>query len=223
MGPNHIAMDLHQIILRVKPAFSDIHRDIAMLKLKHPGRTPKELSRLHISRVRNKYTSVGVASALPGAIPGLGTVTQIAVEAGAASADLILMLRWMAAITYGTGLIYEKDIKTDFDDEFALILGIWAGVVLPENTDEAKGDRIGIGHLDKHITDRIRNRMNQRIGRKLVTKYGTKRGSASLGRLIPFGVGAVVGGTFNYFTLEKFGKVADDYFRNNRSGYIMPE
>lgn len=65
--------------------------------------------------------------------------------------------------------------------------------------------------------------MNQKIGRKLVTKYGSKRGGAVLGRLVPFGVGAVVGGTFNYFTIDRFGKAANGYFRNADGDYVVPE
>lgn len=216
-------MDLHQVILKVMPSFAEIRNDIAMLRLKNPDKSPAELAKIYSSKVRNKYTSVGVATALPGVIPGLGTVAQIAVEAGAVSADLILMLRWMAAVCYGTGLIYGKDTKADFEDEFTVVLGIWAGVVIPEKAAVSKGEKISIQHFDKHITDRIRNRMNQKIGRKLVTKYGSKRGGAALGRLVPFGVGAVVGGTFNYITLQRFSKAADDYFRNSDSGYVVPE
>ncbi|AWH85328.1 hypothetical protein HYN59_09450 [Flavobacterium album] len=216
-------MDLHKLILRVMPSFADIRRDIGMLRLNNPAKTPAELSRLYINKARNKYTSVGVASALPGVIPGLGTVAQVAMEAGAVSADIALMLRWMASICYGTGLIYGKDTQADFEDEFTVVLGIWAGVVLPENAAMAKGEKITIEHFDKHITDRIRNRMNQKIGRKLVTKYGSKRGGAVLGRLIPFGIGAAVGGTFNYFTLQRFGKAADDYFRKDYHSFILSE
>ncbi len=216
-------MDLHQIILKVMPAFADIRKDIALLRMNNPGKSAEELSRTYSNRVRNKYTSVGVATALPGIFPGLGTVAQIAMEAGAVSADLILMLRWMAALCYGAGLIYGKDTEAGFEDEFTLVLGIWAGVVLPEKAALAKGERISVQHFDKHITDRIRNRMNQKVGRKLITKYGSKRGGAVLGRLVPFGIGAVVGGTFNYFTIERFGKAADGYFQNKEDDYIVPE
>jgi hypothetical protein len=216
-------MDLHQIIIKVMPAFADVRTDIHKLKQNNPGKPPGELSRLYSSWIRKKYTSVGIATALPGVFPGLGTAAQIAMEAGAVSADLILMLRWMAALCYGTGLIYGKDTEQDFEDEFTLVLGIWAGVVLPEKAAVTKGEKISVKHFDKHITDRIRNRMNQKIGRKLITKYGSKRGGAALGRLVPFGVGAVVGGTFNYFTIDRFSKAADGYFRNANDDYVVPE
>lgn len=215
-------MDLHQIIRKVMPHFHDIRLDVHKLQYANPGKPPHELSRLYIKKTRNKYASVGAVTALPGAIPGLGTVAQVAVEAGAISADVALMLRWMASTAYATGLIYGKDTQHDFEDEFTVVLGIWAGVVVPEKAAYAKGDKIEAGHFDKHITDRIRNRMRQKIARKLATEYGSKRGGAALGRLIPFGVGAIVGGYFNYTTLQKFGKAADDYFKPGDKSYILP-
>jgi hypothetical protein len=205
------------------PHFHDIRREVQQLQFANPGKPSHELSQLYIKKTRNKYASVGAVSALPGAIPGLGTIAQVAVEAGALSADVALMLRWMASTAYATGLIYGKDIQHDFEDVFTIVLGIWAGVVLPEKAAHAKGDKLSAGHFDKHITDRIQNRMRQKIARKLATEYGSKRGGAVLGRLIPFGVGAIVGGYFNYTTLQKFGKAADDYFKPGNKGYMLPE
>lgn len=216
-------MDLHKLIIKVMPPFKGIRSDIQLQRLVQPHKTPAELSKAYISKTRNKYASVGAATALPGMIPGLGTTAQLAIEAGAVSTDLALMLRWMATLCYGTALIYGKDIEDDFESEFTLVLGIWAGIVIPEKIASSKGEKLTIGHFDKHITDRIRNRMNQKIGRKLITKYGSKRGGASLGRLIPFGVGAVVGGTFNYITLQRFGKAADDYFSSDDKDYIIED
>ncbi|MES2484745.1 MAG: hypothetical protein V4581_02200 [Bacteroidota bacterium] len=208
-------MDLHEIIKAVMPSFATIRKEIEALHRDNPGKLPQGLAKIHLKKNRTRYTSVGVVSALPGVIPGLGTAAQIAVEAGALSIDVLLMLRWMASLAYGTGLIYGKDTEADFEDEFTVVLGIWAEVVVPEKAGEAKGEKLSVNHFDKHITDRIRNRMNQKIGRKLVTKYGAKRGGVALGTLIPFGIGAVVGGTFNYFTIDKFGKAAIDYFSKN--------
>lgn len=216
-------MDLHKVIAKVMPHFHETRSEVHRLRYENPGKTPEELSRLYINKIRNKYASVGAVTALPGSIPGLGTAAQIAVEAGAISADVSLMLRYMAGVCYATALIYGRDIEKEFEDEFTLVLGIWSGIIVPEKAANAKGEKLSISHFDKHITDRIRNRMNQQLARKLVTKYGSKRGGAALGRLIPFGVGAVVGGTFNYFTLQKFGKAADDYFGSAGQDYVLTE
>jgi len=215
-------MDLHEIIKAVMPSFVSIRKEIVVLRQNNPEITPGELAALHLKKTRTKYTSVGVVSALPGVIPGLGTAAQIAIEAGALSIDVLLMLRWMAALAYGTGLIYGKDTEHDFENEFTIVLGLWAGVVVPGKAALAKDDKISVNHFDKHITDRIRNRMNQKIGRKLATKYGSKRGGVALGTLIPFGIGAAVGGMFNYFTIDKFGKAAIDYF-SKETDYRLTE
>ena len=167
-------MDLHKLILKVMPPFHDIRMEVEQLKLANPHKTPHELSHMFIKKTRNKYASVGAVSALPGVIPGLGTAAQIAVEAGAISADVVLMLRWMAAICYATGIVYGKDTEHDFEQEYTVVLGIWAGVVLPEKAALAHGKKLVISHFDKHINDRIKNRMRQKIARKLVTKYGSK-------------------------------------------------
>nr|WP_322624297.1 hypothetical protein [uncultured Flavobacterium sp.] len=216
-------MDFNALIKKLMPPFAEVRNEIALLKQKHPGVYGHELAKIYRGQVRRKYTSVGVVSALPGVIPGLGTVAQVAIEAGAISADVLLMLRWMASLCYGTGLIYGQDTEEDFDDRFTVVLGLWSGVVLPEKAGMMAGERITVKHFDQHITDRIRNRINQKIGRKLVTKYGSKRGGVALGTLIPFGIGAAVGGTFNYMTMSRFGKAAEEYFRDENINYFVEE
>jgi len=39
--------------------------------------------------------------------------------------------------------------------------------------------------------------VNKVLGRHFVTKYGTKQGILVLGKVLPFGIGAVIGGTAN--------------------------
>jgi len=216
-------MDFYTLIKKLIPPFAPVRSEVALLKLKNPGKTPAELAKLYLIQVRRKYTGVGVVSALPGVIPGLGTVAQIAIEAGSISADVALMLRWMASLTYGTGLIYGQETEAEFEERFTVVLGLWSGVVVPEKAMLAFGEKIGVNHFDQHITDRIRNRMQQKIGLKLVTKYGSKRGGVALGTLIPFGIGAAVGGAFNYSVMSKFGKSAEDYFKNHNGQYTLAE
>lgn len=214
-------MDFNILIKKLMPHFADIRKDVTHLRKEYPGKTNAQLSDMYRRRIRRKYTSVGVVSALPGVIPGVGTVAQIALEAGSISADVALMLRWMAALCYGTGLIHGHDTEQDFDDRFTVVLGLWSGVVIPEKAAVMVGERITVKHFDQHITDRIRNRMNQKIGRKMVAKYGSKRGGVALGTLIPFGIGAAVGGTFNFMTMTRFSKAAEDYFKNDNATYSI--
>jgi hypothetical protein len=53
---------------------------------------------------------------------------------------------------------------------------------------------------------------NRLMSRTLVRRYGTKRGIVALGRLLPIGIGAAIGGTANYLTIRSLARHADQFF-----------
>jgi hypothetical protein len=53
---------------------------------------------------------------------------------------------------------------------------------------------------------------NRVMARALARPYGTRRGILALGRLIPIGIGAAVGGTTNYLAVRKLSGHADRFF-----------
>ena len=93
-------MDLLTIVNSVSPSYDSIKLEIEELKRSNPKKSKSELADLYGNRIRKKYTSVGVVSALPSAFPGVGTATQVAIEVTTVSGDLALMLRWMASTCY---------------------------------------------------------------------------------------------------------------------------
>jgi hypothetical protein len=217
-------MDLLTIVKVVSPSFESIRAEIDELKRSSPTKTKAELADLYGNRLKRKYTSVGFVSALPGTIPGLGTAVQVAVEVGTVSGDLVLMLRWMAANCYGIGLIYDKDISGKFNEEFIQILGIWCGVIeVAKLGTDLVTTKLAMVRFNKAVTGKVIQQINKKVGTTILKKYGTKRGSAALGRLIPFGVGAIIGGTINYFTMNGFKKTAIEYFRTDDLNLYMKE
>jgi len=56
--------------------------------------------------------------------------------------------------------------------------------------------------------------INTAAGRTLVTKYGTRRGVVALGRAVPFGIGALIGGTANYTGIRLLGRHANKFFND---------
>jgi hypothetical protein len=53
---------------------------------------------------------------------------------------------------------------------------------------------------------------NRLMGRRLLRHYGSRRGVAALGRLVPLGLGALIGGTTNYVAVRTLAKSADEFF-----------
>lgn len=215
-------MDLLTIVNAVSPSFNSIKTEISELKRSNPSKNKQELAELYGNRLKRKYTSVGVVSALPSAIPGIGTAVQIAVEVGTVSGDLALMLRWMAANCYGIALIYDKDISAEFTEEFIRILGLWCGAIQIAKKGVGRvATKAAVVHFNKIVTGKVLQQINKKVGVVIFTKYGTKRGAIALGRLIPFGVGALVGGSFNYVTMNSFKNSAITYFKTEDLNFYM--
>jgi hypothetical protein len=53
---------------------------------------------------------------------------------------------------------------------------------------------------------------NRVMSRVFVRRYGTKRGIIALGRLLPIGLGAAIGGSANYLTIRTLARHADQFF-----------
>lgn len=199
----------------LQPNSEDVARHITDLRSAHPRLSNDALANKWADKICWRYASEGAATALPGAIPGLGTGVQVAIEAGAISADLAYMLRCMAGMTIGVGLIYERDTDASFNQHFVRVLGIWCGVLsLGKEATVRVASKVAIAQF-KRVPAKIFARINQKVGTTIVTKYGTKRGGIAVGRLIPFGVGAVVGGGFNLATMKGFKKAAINYYKTD--------
>lgn len=197
----------------LRPDSQDIDRHIRDLRIAHPVLTADELVEKWADKICWRYASEGAATALPGAIPGLGTWVQVGVEATAISADLAYMLRCMAGMAVGVGLIYQRDVEASFHQDFVRVLGIWCGVLsIGKEASVRVASKVAIAQFKK-VPAEIFIRINRKVGTTIVTKYGTKRGGIALGRLIPFGVGAVVGGGFNLATMKGFKAAAIKYYR----------
>ncbi|MFD2270884.1 hypothetical protein ACFS07_06495 [Undibacterium arcticum] len=113
----------------LQPSSTDVARHIADMRAAHPSMSKDGLASKWADQICWRYASEGAVTALPSVIPGLGTVTQIGIEAGAISADLAYMLRCMAGMTIGVGQIYERDTDASFNQDFVRVLGLWCGVL----------------------------------------------------------------------------------------------
>ena len=211
-------MDLLSIVNTVAPSYESIKTEIAELKRSYPNKSNDQLADLFGNRLKRKYTSVGMASALPSVIPGLGTGVQIAVEVSTVSGDLALMLRWMAANCYGIAMIYGKDIESEFNQEFVRLLGVWCGVIQFAKAGTTKiATKVALVQFNKNVSGKVLQKINQKVGTTIFTKFGTKRGGIAIGKLIPLGIGVAIGGTFNYFTMNNFKKSAIQYYKTENA------
>ena len=202
------------LVETVQPDREAIARQVDDLKAAYPSLDRDRLADRFANRICWLYAAEGAATALPGVIPGLGTAAQIGVEGAAIASDLGYMLRCMAGMVMGIGHIYERDTSAPFNQQFVRVLGLWCGVLSLAKESIARVSSKVAATAFKKVPGEIFTRINRRVGTTIVTKYGTKRGGIAVGRLVPFGVGALVGGSFNLATMKGFKRAAIEYSRS---------
>lgn len=153
---------------------------------------------------------LGAAAGGTAAVPGFGTGAAVAVGAGefmfymTRTADLILTIGAMHG--YSEASVEERRA--------------WVLTVLVFGDGAAQGFSKMAGEVGKGLGKRATNAVpmpairtiNKALGRTIVTKYGTKRGAIALGRLLPFGVGAAIGGGANVVLTRSVGRYAHSFF-----------
>ena len=175
-----------------------------------PGETrPDQINALSAAFAR-ELGAAGAAAGAAAAAPAVGTVATLASTAAelawftARAGDLVLTTAalhgrpdptvderraWVLAV-----LIYGSSAR----DEFARTLN-----------EASVGIAPAVGRQIPVTTLQVANRLMSRV---LVRRYGTKRGLVALGRALPVGVGAVIGGAANYVTIRSLARHADQFF-----------
>lgn len=202
------------------PHPDDIEQAVKFLhsSAESPPLTAEEVIRRIATTAKTVAAGQGVVASLPGAIPGLGTVAQIAVMGGSALPETILLLRKMAHLQLCAAYACGKPIRsmTDPDrvhpdriEEFGVVMGLMTGAILPAKEAAKKfGNKFVTVQISRNLPSSVLRTINRRVGFTLLTKFGTKRGGIALGRVIPLGVGAVIGGAMNYHAIHQFSQSA---------------
>ena len=204
---------LTKVVQKLSTSPEKLEREVDNFMNRYPKANKEQLAKKWAKKIVRLYASEGAATALPGVIPGPGTLAQIGIEGGAITADVTFMVRCMGRMTAGIARIYGCDVREAYTRDFVYVLGLWTGVLL--TTREAT-KRIAIKVAEVQFREKVPGevfkRINRRVGTTILTKYGTKRGGIAVGRLVPFGVGAVVGGGFNWATMRRFRRAALKYY-----------
>ncbi|MFN0093044.1 MAG: hypothetical protein ACKVWR_22635 [Acidimicrobiales bacterium] len=189
------------------PAAQDF---VERARARQPQATPAQIGALAIARAEKELMTLGAASGGSAAVPGAGTAVAI----GAIGADLIASGARLTEMTMRIAVAYEHPME-DLEARRAVVLTIMLGGVGGQKVVNKAAAELGKGLSSqalKHISGQQLRVINRFLGRTIITKYGTKRGVISLGRALPFGVGAVIGAGGNYLVARSTGRYAIRFF-----------
>ena len=184
------------------------------------GDTPEAKTSAIISRFKKELTAVGAATGAIAAAPIFGT----AIAGSALAADMAWFAMRATDLIMAIGAANGHTEATDeerrawvlavlaFGEESAEKFASLMGEVATSEAADGLGQRAaGVVGGDALTLDALR-RINTDLAGQVVAKYGARRSVLAIGKLLPFGVGAVVGGTANYGFVRMVGNQARKFF-----------
>jgi hypothetical protein len=208
---------LLELITKLAPDPQKVAEYIRLIRAENPELDTLQLSDFVGDKIVWMYATQGAALALPGAIPGLGTIVQLATEAGTATVDIALMVRNQTYLVFALGSVFGLHGRETLTQDTLICLGLWTNaLVLTKQGAIRIGSKIAQANFKKRFPAEILKRINRKVGTTVLTKYGTKRGGVAVGKMIPFGVGVLIGGGFNYLTMKAFKRHTVRYFSTKR-------
>lgn len=173
---------------------SAISKNLARARQRHPDATPAQVIKTLETMYRAALTGTGAAVGAVAAAPGVGTGAAIALSGGEVLTSLELTTIFVLSVAEVHGVRVEE-----LERRRTLVLGVALGGGGSETIAKIS-ERTG-QYWAKQLIEKIPYaqilKINKVLGRNFVTKYGTKQGIIVLGRVVPFGIGAVIGGGAN--------------------------
>lgn len=171
---------------------------------------PAERVQALTRRFAREVAAVGAVTGGTSAVPGVGTVASMGTTVAdlgwftARAGDLILSI----AATYG-----HTDARVE--ERRMWLLAVLAFGRSADKNVSMLTKEAGFGSLaGQAIPSEVMRRINRSIARRLIARYGTSRGAVALGRALPFGFGAAIGGGGNYVLIRAISRQAERFFRD---------
>ncbi|AYF72684.1 hypothetical protein D7D52_00955 [Nocardia yunnanensis] len=165
---------------------------VGKLRDAHPGESPAQivtrLEKLYLNTVTGSGTAVGATAA----VPGVGTVASLA----AMSAETAFFLEASAVFTLAVAAVHGI-APEDKERRRALVLA----VVLGESGMEIV--QKSVGHSAKNWGGLLAGKvpgistMNDTLLKRFLMRFLAKRSALMVGKVIPAGIGAAIGGLGN--------------------------
>ena len=197
-----------------------------------PGAPPGVKAREIAAPIRKSMTALGAAAGATAAAPGVGTsvaVSTLVAELGVVALKTTDMVMAIGAAYGHTDATAEERrawvlavlaFGDDAAEEFSTLARDMGMKLGQGHAIELAGEAVGGGAGQVATIDALR-RINTTLVAQVLKKWGTRRGAATIGKLLPFGVGAAVGGSANFWMLREFSKQADKFFSQYDRDFVI--
>jgi hypothetical protein len=178
-----------------------VRRRVSQLRRDNPDLTNRELCDLIIKQKCLKCAAAGTVTALPAAVPGLGTVLALL---GGTFLDISAISYFMSEMILEMAVVYERDPSMSRVSKEA----VWVFA-----------SAVGSNKFGRNISQASMRTMNNQVMVKMLQdifrSLGIRATQRSVVRIIPL-LGAGICGGVNYLVCRKVGRMAADYYESNQ-------
>ncbi|HKR49212.1 MAG TPA: hypothetical protein VJT72_06455 [Pseudonocardiaceae bacterium] len=186
---------LPQVLLRGLDKALDVQQApvagyVARLRRSRPDATPSQIIVVLEKQYLAAVTSTGAAVGGAAAAPGVGTILALTLSSGETAVFLEATALFALAVAE-VHHIQVDEVERRRTLVLAVVLGD-RGAMLVEKMAGRTGQH-WVDLLPDVIPMSSITAINKTLGRWFLTRYGRKQGVLAIGRVAPFGIGAVIG------------------------------
>lgn len=172
---------------------------VQKLRTTHPNATPgdviKMLEKRYLATVMGSGAAVGAAAAFP----GVGTLAALSATAG----EAVLFLEATSLFTLAVAAVYDVQLA-EIEHRHTLVLAVLLGEDGETSVSDVLGKErtVGGGWLAEATSTLpmpALSHLNATLLKRFTKKFALKRGAMAFGKLLPAGIGAVIGAGGNRF------------------------
>ncbi len=188
------------------------------LRRRHPDASPAEIIQILERQYLTAVTSGGAAVGASAVIPGVGMAAALGLSGAETIGFLETTALFAQSVTEVHGIALD-DPERARTLVMALILGTPGTQLIKQLAGQAAGGQARTAFWGEMVTASLPKQVVSGIGGQVrdqfVRRFAARQGSTIVGRALPFGIGAAVGGLGNHALGRKVVQAA-------RTGFGMP-
>lgn len=186
------------------------------VRRRHPDASPAQIVTILERHYLTAVTTGGAAVGASAVIPGVGFGVSLALSGVETAGFLEASALFAQSVTEVHGIAVE-----DPERARTLVMTMMLGTAGSDLVRQLAGQAAGTGPargrfwgelVTKSLPQAAMGQIGDRVKRVFVKRYAATQGASIMGRAIPFGVGAVIGGTGNHMLGRKVVTSSRDAF-----------
>lgn len=175
-----------------------------------PSAKAEKIQDAVVDKIINRYAKLaatsGAATAIPGVIPGIGTMVG---AVGGGLADISVCMKLQIDMTMCLAVAINGKMSNEDAKHMSYIIALYGSLEQMGSSSATRiASKAGVRMVQKYLKG-----PTLQIIKELFAKIGIAFTKKAAIKVIPFGIGMIIGGTANYALTTYVGKAARDTFR----------